>query len=53
MHPDYCTINININTCGLISRVAFFLLRSEVLGTLALDLPTLILQRLVFLCLTV
>ena len=39
---------------ALISRVAFFSFCALVPGTLALDLPTLILQRrLVFLCLTV
>ena len=37
---------------ALISRVAFFCC-ALVPGTLALDLPTLLLQRLVFLCLTV
>ena len=38
---------------ALISRVTFFFYCALVPGTLALDLPTLILKRLVFLCLTV
>ena len=38
---------------ALISRVTFFFHCALVPGTLALDLPTLILKRLVFLCLTV
>ena len=38
---------------ALISRVAFVFCCALVPGTLALDLPTSILQRLVFLCLTV